>query len=107
MRLARNQAGLSQTTVANALGITFQQLQKYEKGTNRISASMLVRAAKALGIAPTALLVDAAFDDAAPMPLLNKTTIQIVVAFQSLPPDMRHVVVELVEAIARRSATVS
>jgi transcriptional regulator with XRE-family HTH domain len=40
-RVARMEAGKSQTPVAEALGITFQQLQKYEKGTNRISAGKL------------------------------------------------------------------
>jgi transcriptional regulator with XRE-family HTH domain len=41
MRAARLDAGKSQTEVADALGITFQQVQKYEKGTNRISAGTL------------------------------------------------------------------
>jgi transcriptional regulator with XRE-family HTH domain len=41
VRLRRNELGLSQTDLANRLGITFQQVQKYEKGTNRISASRL------------------------------------------------------------------
>ena len=41
MRAARLEAGKSQTDVADAIGITFQQVQKYEKGTNRISAGKL------------------------------------------------------------------
>jgi len=41
MRAARLEAGKSQTEVADAIGITFQQVQKYEKGTNRISAGTL------------------------------------------------------------------
>lgn len=41
IRLRRKLAGASQTQVADALGLTFQQLQKYERGTNRISASKL------------------------------------------------------------------
>ncbi len=41
LRLRRQEAGLSQTAVADALGISFQQVQKYENGTNRISAGML------------------------------------------------------------------
>jgi len=40
--------GLSRQHLANALGVTHQQLQKYEKGTNRISAGRLVLIAKAL-----------------------------------------------------------
>ena len=41
LRIRRKMMGLSQTQVADALGITFQQIQKYERGANRISASKL------------------------------------------------------------------
>ena len=41
VRMRRLMLGMSQTTLADALGLTFQQVQKYEKGTNRISASKL------------------------------------------------------------------
>lgn len=49
----RTALGLSQTALAQAIGVSFQQLQKYETGANRISASRLHRAALALG-APVA-----------------------------------------------------
>lgn len=48
VRLARTMRGLSQEKLGEACGITFQQLQKYEKGNNRISASMLHRLVNAL-----------------------------------------------------------
>ncbi len=48
IRLRRLELGMSQQTLAQQLGVTFQQVQKYERGANRISASMLVRAARAL-----------------------------------------------------------
>jgi transcriptional regulator with XRE-family HTH domain len=41
LRMRRLMLDMSQTDVANALGLTFQQLQKYEKGSNRVSASRL------------------------------------------------------------------
>lgn len=41
IRLRRKMAGLSQERLGNLLGITFQQIQKYEKGTNRVGASRL------------------------------------------------------------------
>ena len=41
VRMRRMMLDMSQTTLGNALGITFQQVQKYEKGINRISASRL------------------------------------------------------------------
>lgn len=50
--LRRAALGLSQTALAERLGISFQQLQKYETGANRISASRLHRLAMATGAAP-------------------------------------------------------
>jgi transcriptional regulator with XRE-family HTH domain len=41
VRMRRLMLGMSQTTLADALGLSFQQVQKYEKGTNRIGASRL------------------------------------------------------------------
>jgi transcriptional regulator with XRE-family HTH domain len=41
VRLRRNMLGMSQEKLGEALGITFQQIQKYEKGTNRVGASRL------------------------------------------------------------------
>jgi transcriptional regulator with XRE-family HTH domain len=42
--------GMSQQKLGEHLGITFQQIQKYEKGTNRVSASRLLEAARVLGV---------------------------------------------------------
>ena len=50
VRIRRRQMDMSQTALAKALGVTFQQVQKYERGTNRISASMLVRIGSTLGV---------------------------------------------------------
>ena len=41
IRLRRNMLGMSQEKLGEALGITFQQIQKYEKGANRVGASRL------------------------------------------------------------------
>jgi len=43
-------AGVSQEKLASALGITYQQVQKYENGTNRVSASRLYRVSKTLKV---------------------------------------------------------
>ena len=48
IRARRKSLRLSQTALAAALDLTFQQVQKYERGTNRVSASMLVHIAKRL-----------------------------------------------------------
>lgn len=50
LRAARLTSGLSQAELGKAMGLSFQQVQKYERGTNRISASMLMRAGKALSV---------------------------------------------------------
>jgi transcriptional regulator with XRE-family HTH domain len=50
LRLARTSRKLSQTQLGEASGITFQQVQKYEKGTNRVSASRLFEFATLLGV---------------------------------------------------------
>ena len=50
VRLHRTVAGLSQTQLGAAIGLTFQQVQKYERGSNRISASVLTRIAAVLGV---------------------------------------------------------
>jgi DNA-binding XRE family transcriptional regulator len=50
LRVARQSQNMSQTALAHALGITFQQVQKYESGSNRISAGRLFDAAHVLGL---------------------------------------------------------
>jgi transcriptional regulator with XRE-family HTH domain len=48
IRALRLQRGLSQTSLADGIGLTFQQVQKYEKGTNRVSAGRLQKIADML-----------------------------------------------------------
>ena len=50
IRLRRNLLGMSQEKLGEQLGITFQQIQKYEKGTNRVGASRLQAIATILGV---------------------------------------------------------
>lgn len=50
IRLQRALKGMSQTTLADGLGVTFQQVQKYEKGTNRVGSSRLQAIANILGV---------------------------------------------------------
>jgi len=50
LQTLRIERGLSQTNLASCVGLTFQQVQKYEKGANRISASKLFQFATALGV---------------------------------------------------------
>ena len=50
LREAREECGLTQKVLAKKLGITHQQVQKYESGANRISASKLFEISKALNV---------------------------------------------------------
>lgn len=50
LRAARLRLGLSQAELGKAMNLSFQQVQKYERGVNRISASMLVRASMTLAV---------------------------------------------------------
>ncbi|MGD9615114.1 MAG: helix-turn-helix domain-containing protein [Alphaproteobacteria bacterium] len=61
VRTRRLLLGMNQETLANALGLTFQQVQKYEGGANRVSASRLAQMAEVLGVS-----VSYFFDDLDP-----------------------------------------
>jgi transcriptional regulator with XRE-family HTH domain len=50
LRMRRLMLGMSQTVIADALGLTFQQVQKYEKGANRVSASRLQQLSQILQV---------------------------------------------------------
>ena len=50
VRLRRTMQGVSQEKLGEALGVTFQQVQKYEKGTNRIGASRMQQIAEVLKV---------------------------------------------------------
>ena len=50
LRMRRLSLGLTQTKVANAINVTFQQIQKYEKGTNGVSSSRLMQLSRFLKV---------------------------------------------------------
>lgn len=64
VRFRRIAVGMSQEHLARTVQISFQQLQKYENGTNRISAGRLVQVSEALGVAIEAFFEDDTMDDA-------------------------------------------
>jgi transcriptional regulator with XRE-family HTH domain len=59
IRARRTFLQMSQTEVADSIGITFQQIQKYEKGVNRVGASRLHLISEALGVSPFYFFEDA------------------------------------------------
>ncbi len=62
MRIIRLMRGFSQQHLAQAAGVTFQQIQKYERGGNRVSASMLTRIASCLGVPVSELFGESSID---------------------------------------------
>jgi transcriptional regulator with XRE-family HTH domain len=67
VRMRRVLLGMSQEKLGEALSLTFQQVQKYEKGTNRIGASRLQQISKSLNVPPAFFFEGApAFDEAIP-----------------------------------------
>lgn len=58
IRTRRLLLGMNQETLASALGLTFQQVQKYEGGANRVSASRLAQMAEVLGVPVTYFFTD-------------------------------------------------
>jgi len=66
VRMRRMLVGMSQEKLGDALGLTFQQVQKYEKGANRVSASRLYQMASTLGVP-----IQFFFDD---IPVSNQAT---------------------------------
>ena len=64
IRARRKQLGVNQGSLGDALGVSFQQIQKYERAANRVSCSALVAIAKRLDCAPADLLPPASTGDA-------------------------------------------
>ena len=62
VRMRRGEIGMTQTQLANAIGVTFQQVQKYEQGTNRVGGSRLDGIAKALQV-PVSYFFEQSADD--------------------------------------------
>ena len=113
VRMRRLMLGMSQGTLADQLGLTFQQVQKYEKGTNRISASRLQQMCQILQV-PVPFFFDGAPHIAgqvgkgveAPLPayipdfLATSDGLALVKAFMQINhSELRRSIVRLVEAI--------
>lgn len=106
IRIQRLAKGLSQTELANALGVTFQQVQKYEKGTNRVGSGRLLLISKALGVPLLDLfegskLPASKSDDKSPFDLLtDPLSLRLVRAFSAITKQqVRHSLVALVESM--------
>ncbi len=103
----RRALGLNQTDLARAVGRTFQQIQKYEKGTNRVSCSVLFRFAAHLGVTPAYFFptVDAATAITAPHAMnalaADRQGRKLAEIFADLDDDRRAALLRVAEAIAQ------
>ena len=104
----RKAFGMSQTALADAIGLTFQQIQKYERGFNRVSFSRLVDIAHALDCRVVELIGD--LDDASiPSPLFRQDTAHLretgapdlLAAYSAMPARLQKAVVKLVVELAK------
>ncbi len=111
IRIFRTAKGISQTELGNAVGVTVQQIQKYENGANRVGSSRLFKIAEVLEV-PIGRFFDnaaTASDGSAAGPvvtdLLNSPyAVQMLKAFARLPSDsMRRSLVVLAERISEHS----
>ncbi len=106
IKFHRIQAGMTQQVLAGRLGLTFQQVQKYEKGTNRTSAGRLVQIASVMGISITALFDGVKEANGTPRPTISTLvkdakTMELLQAFAGVDnAEMRSAIVSLVRQIA-------
>jgi transcriptional regulator with XRE-family HTH domain len=108
IRMQRMVRGVSQTDLGNAVGVSFQQIQKYENGANRVSASRLQRIAGALEVTPEFFFEEEAQKGVGPTDLaviddfiLSRDGIALSRAFTKITDaKMRRRIVSLVEQLA-------
>jgi transcriptional regulator with XRE-family HTH domain len=115
LREARLLRGITQERLADAVGLTFQQVQKYEKGANRIGASRLFKFSRILEVPPSfffdnmpeelaaaapAGLGEAEMEDIRHDPMSKRETLELVRAYYKIAePAVRKRLFELVKAM--------
>jgi transcriptional regulator with XRE-family HTH domain len=93
--------GMTQQNLAEAIGIRFQQVQKYESGANRISAARLWEIARALGV-PVSFFyggMDGARGEGAEDPMDAKETYELVRAYYGMAGGPRRELLGLIQAL--------
>lgn len=117
VRLRRTMIGMSQEKLGDALGITFQQIQKYEKGANRVGASRLQEISRVLNTPISFFFEDAPGSPGSGEGFQETTSTNYVVDFLSSSdglqlnkafvkiedPKVRRKLVELAKALANES----
>ncbi|MFN7226175.1 MAG: helix-turn-helix domain-containing protein [Holosporales bacterium] len=129
LRLLRSMSGISQERLASDIGLTFQQIQKYERGANRISASKLYEIAQSLKVSISAFFAgygteaeaqdystsdtldnglvlhenqedkDSLYNDE--HPLSRKETLELVTAYWRIPdPSLRNKIFDIIKHLS-------
>lgn len=97
--------GITQQQLAEAVGIKFQQIQKYETGTNRVSASRLWDISRVLGVAPSFFFEGLESEESAtsqPEDLLEKKeTLELLRTYYSIPEGQRRRLFELARVLGQ------
>jgi len=118
IRLRRAMVGMSQEKLGESLGITFQQVQKYEKGTNRVGASRLQNIAAVLNVPVSFFFEDAPTGNAEAATGMAESSSSYVVDFLSSSeglqlnrafvkvsdPKVRRKIIDLVRSLADETA---
>jgi transcriptional regulator with XRE-family HTH domain len=107
IKIARLERGMSQTELGEQTGVTFQQIQKYEKGSNRVTIGRLLLIAKVLGQSVDFFFGD--YEEVSQSPgrtssqtfLADPFAQDIVAAYLSLPEDKRQAFRDLIVGIAQ------
>jgi transcriptional regulator with XRE-family HTH domain len=106
IRLFRMRGKISQEALAGRLGVTFQQVQKYERGKNRISAGGLLVVGESLGVSVHDLLGDKAdgasrYSDAMLRAIHDPDVARVIIALSNLHPHKRSAITVAVLAMIK------
>jgi len=111
IRLRRQQMRMSQAALAEACGVSFQQIQKYERGSNRVSFSRLLNIAEALDCRPEDLMgvIEADrredVDGVTPLSLIRtRGATELLAAYARLDPERQQAVLNLLRVMAPEAA---
>lgn len=110
LRARRLTVGMSQEKLGELLGVSFQQIQKYEKGVNRVSSGRLLRIADVLGVGYSYFLAGAPEAEALTGQgraaqqrigdfIGSKEGVSIIAAWPKITPAQRRALAELIESL--------
>lgn len=106
IRELRRAAGMSQMRLADKIGISYQQIQKYEKGTSKLNVPRLMQIAGVFGVPVTAFLDNDAIEKATGLAVGSNLTSEeagLLTLFRRMEVKLRRSTLEMLKDIARAS----